>query len=255
MKRFFFVVFLLLFSIGFASEDAVQQKEQAIIAKQKEVASLEQNLRTAERNFDISRIDWDACRVQNKWTFCMTEPLYPPIISSACCSTQAQNYLTDKNKVQSLINVLDVKKKELEQLKVDLANMGAGGPFTLNDAFSKIDVANSQSDVGTRFPQYLPGVSDKRFSGNASDVTIFLQRIGRGIVYLAGGVAVFFVVLSGAQMLLAFGKTEKIAKAKKSLYWSIIGLFVIIFAYVVVKTIISFTYSGQEVSFLSSFLG
>lgn len=54
------------------------------------------------------------------------------------------------------------------------------------------------------------------------------QRIGEAILKLAIPIAVIIIIWIGIQFLLANGNPEKINKAKSALWWTLIGLAVIL---------------------------
>ena len=98
-------------------------------------------------------------------------------------------------------------------------------------------------------PGGVPGASLSSGGNPVGAVTAFavlLQRIADGAAALAAAVAVLFMVLNGARLTFAFGNTEALGKAKKGLIWASAGLVVIIFAYIITKSVISLTYSGAD---------
>ena len=66
------------------------------------------------------------------------------------------------------------------------------------------------------------------------------------ITTIVASIAVFFVVKSGFTMAMSVGDSDAIEEAKKTLKMALGGLFVIIFAYIIVRTVISITYSAEE---------
>lgn len=72
---------------------------------------------------------------------------------------------------------------------------------------------------------------------NESNVTLpqfianVLVKYGLPIV---GAIAVGFVVWGGVQIILSSGEPEKLAKAKKTLLYSVIGIIIVVFAYYIV---------------------
>jgi len=61
---------------------------------------------------------------------------------------------------------------------------------------------------------------------------------------MAGALAVLFLIISGIQLLTAYGNEEKIASAKKSIMMAIAGLLIALLAYSIV-TIISNIQIGE----------
>lgn len=93
-------------------------------------------------------------------------------------------------------------------------------------------------------PKHLVGVNDTP-TGDASDATRFLQRLAKGLMAIFATVAVFFVVYNALYFVISAGDSDKITKAKKAMTWIALGLLLVIFAYVLVKTIISLPFSGS----------
>lgn len=98
-------------------------------------------------------------------------------------------------------------------------------------------------------PGGVPGASLSSGGSPEGAVVAFavlLQRITDGVAALAASVAILFVVINGARLTFAFGNTEALGKARKGLIWAAAGLVVIIFAYVIAKTVIALVYSGSD---------
>ena len=102
---------------------------------------------------------------------------------------------------------------------------------------------NSQTPIPK--PQYLVGTEEEA-SGDATDVVLFIQKIANAITGVVATVAVLFIVINGAMMVISAGDSDKISNAKKGLTWGAIGLLLIMFAYIIVRTIIAVSYTGQS---------
>ncbi|MCF7906044.1 pilin [Candidatus Gracilibacteria bacterium] len=115
--------------------------------------------------------------------------------------------------------------------------------YGLKQALESLDAYEEDGET-LILPQHLAGV-DSELSGTADDVTLYLQRIINGVAGIAATLAVAFLVVNAFALVTATGGSDKIAKAKKGVIWSLVGLLLIIGSYVVVKTIIALTYSGE----------
>ncbi len=98
----------------------------------------------------------------------------------------------------------------------------------------------------TVYPEHLVGADEKSLRGDASDITLFFQRFANGITILAGSVAVLFLIINGFTLVVSTGSSDQVETAKKGLMWSAISLVLIIFSYVIVKTVLNLVYSGQS---------
>ena len=95
-------------------------------------------------------------------------------------------------------------------------------------------------------PKYLVGASceeNEELQGDATDIAMWIQRFGGKITAVVGMLAVFLIVWNAFNMVTAAGDEDKIGNAKKGIMWTIIGLALIMFAYIIVKTVIMLTYS------------
>jgi predicted cobalt transporter CbtA len=118
--------------------------------------------------------------------------------------------------------------------------------------FSTVEAAgyslqNGLEDLGSPdYPKHLVDAEEtKELAGNASDITRFIQKIANGITTVAASIAVFFIVYNAFGLVKSAGDSDSIGNSKKGLIWSLAGLALIMFAYVLVKTIISIIYSGD----------
>ncbi len=69
---------------------------------------------------------------------------------------------------------------------------------------------------------------------------IILQIIAGGLLYFAAPVGVIMIGLGGWELVTGGADSEKVEQGKKHLLWSIVGLFVIILSYSIVRFLISF---------------
>lgn len=89
--------------------------------------------------------------------------------------------------------------------------------------------------TGTTKPN-LPGVGTDQ--GQALQQNV-LPTITNIVVSITGGLALLFVIISGIQILTAYGNEEKIGEAKKTLTWALLGLLISILSYAIVQIIVS----------------
>ncbi len=70
-------------------------------------------------------------------------------------------------------------------------------------------------------------------------VNAFLQFIAGSLIEIVSGLAIFAFVIAGYMFVTAGVNESQIEKAKEVIKYTIIGLFVIILSYTIVKTVIS----------------
>ncbi|MCK5460574.1 hypothetical protein KAI58_01160 [Candidatus Gracilibacteria bacterium] len=124
------------------------------------------------------------------------------------------------------------------QVFVDEAAATEG--FSLTEALK-----TSQGVENPVVPAHLPGAGETN-KGDVSDLTSVIQNIINGLAGVAGGVAVLFVIMNAAKLVFAVGGSDELTKAKKGFTWAAAGLLLVIFSYVIAKTVISLTYSGES---------
>ena len=83
------------------------------------------------------------------------------------------------------------------------------------------------------------------YYGDQRDLTKFMQKIMNGMTAILAAIAIYFIVLNAFNLVVAFGNSDNISKAKSGLAWSGAGFLLIVFAYVIVKTIMFVSYSGE----------
>lgn len=70
-------------------------------------------------------------------------------------------------------------------------------------------------------------------------VILFVGTMVSQVLLFMATIAIFFVILAGANYIFAFGKDERIERGKRGLFWSLAGLLVILLSYAIVQGVIS----------------
>lgn len=65
----------------------------------------------------------------------------------------------------------------------------------------------------------------------------YLGNIINGLFALSGIAAIILIIISGIRLLLSGGDPMKVAKAKTSLYYSIIGFIIVLSSFLILKVI------------------
>lgn len=96
----------------------------------------------------------------------------------------------------------------------------------------------------SRPPVTPKGGLELKLPGVGSDTGLALQQnvipgITNTVIGITGGVALLFVIISGIQILTAYGNEEKVGTAKKTLTWALLGLVIAMLSYAIVQIIIS----------------
>ena len=126
--------------------------------------------------------------------------------------------------------------------------LSVGNVFAAEPAGFSLDNALEALDVTPR-PQYLAGIDGEfagdKLKGDASDLTRFIEKVAKSLAGAAAAIAIVMIVMNALSLVTAVGDSDAIGNAKKGLLWSFAGLLLIIFAYVIIKSIIAITYSGE----------
>lgn len=80
--------------------------------------------------------------------------------------------------------------------------------------------------------------TEKGQQGAVSAVNIAIQYIANILLYFAAPLAVLFIARAGADYAFAMGEENKMEGAKRQLTWSLLGLALIIFSYILVRLFI-----------------
>lgn len=86
--------------------------------------------------------------------------------------------------------------------------------------------------------------SDLKIPGAGKDSASVLQgsvlpTFTNTVIGLTGGLSLLFVIISGIQILTAYGNEEAVGKGKKTLTFALIGLVISLLSYAIVQIIVS----------------
>ena len=130
--------------------------------------------------------------------------------------------------------------------------------YDLQEALRGVEIEPEDHPVNLPGAGILEGESSdvvylrtSKWMGKPFIITYYIQKIATALTGLAAAVAVLFIVQNSFNLLTAAGGSEVITTSKKGLMWSVIGLVVIMGAYIVVKTVISLPYAGETASLFS----
>ncbi len=109
---------------------------------------------------------------------------------------------------------------------------------SINEAMKLLEI-NGGDNLQKQFVQFDKAAHTKQ-EEKKSLIGLF-QKVLFGLTTVAGAIAVILTVINGFRMVYSQGGDE-LGKAKEGLIWSALGLLLILFAYIIVKTAISLTY-------------
>lgn len=94
-------------------------------------------------------------------------------------------------------------------------------------------------------PIYLPAAGNPQGDQSNYIQKTFLPSVTVTIITSTGALSLLFVIISGVQILIAFGNEEKITAAKKTLTWALVGLVIAILSYAIVQIIVSIQFAPK----------
>lgn len=94
---------------------------------------------------------------------------------------------------------------------------------------------------GTVIEDFLGTLTPGKDGQSYSNVVAILIKAGNGLLALVLAVALLFLIFTGYQYITSLGNKQQAETAKNSLLYIIIGIFVVLGAYLVITTL------GQEI--------
>lgn len=70
-------------------------------------------------------------------------------------------------------------------------------------------------------------------------IILFVGNLVSQVLLFAGAISIIFVIISGGTYIFSFGDDTKIDKGKRGLFWSLIGLVIIMLSYAITRGVIS----------------
>lgn len=94
------------------------------------------------------------------------------------------------------------------------------------------------------------GIPQALRGGLQDSGTAFFQTIVNNLILLGAFLALIMVIFAGIQWIMSRGDIEKIASAKRKLFFAVIGLVIMLGAFFIVRVIITLT-GGDSAQFLN----
>ena len=96
---------------------------------------------------------------------------------------------------------------------------------------SKAYAADPQSTIGVP----IPGTSCK---GTSSDLMTYIGCIYQFATYLAVGLAILMIMYGGYKLMTSKGDPEALQDAKDTIWGALVGLFLLVFAYLILSLVV-----------------
>jgi len=114
-----------------------------------------------------------------------------------------------------------------------------------------MDVSQAAVTIPKEYlPENIPigGVGEETAASyGVEGIQRLIGRIISTLLLLAGALAVYEIINNSAMMMVSGGNNEMIEKHKKGLFWSIVGLFLIMISYIAIRFVITLIVgSGEE---------
>ena len=107
------------------------------------------------------------------------------------------------------------------------------GVSAISKAFGVIPIAQAASSSAIPSDQTCA----TQVIGSIGCIPYFLRNVVNAAFVLAAAIAVILIIISGIRLLLSGGDPERVARAKRSLTFTIIGLVIVLLAFVIINLI------------------
>lgn len=85
-------------------------------------------------------------------------------------------------------------------------------------------------------------------NGSEDRLPTIVQNILNAIIGITGIIAVIFIIIGGVQYMTSTGDAPKVQKAKNTILYAVIGLIIVILAFVIVNWVINMVGKESETS-------
>jgi hypothetical protein len=110
-----------------------------------------------------------------------------------------------------------------------------GGVFVTRLKYLPATVVSGTASGSTALP--TDTACSNQIIGNIGCLPYFLRNIVSAGLLMAAIIAVVLIILSGIKLLTSGGDPEKVASAKRSLTFTIVGLVIILLSFVIINLI------------------
>jgi len=133
----------------------------------------------------------------------------------------------------------------LELISHAIAATQATGPTGVANPAGGTGVANPAGGTGAQAVQkILPNLND--FVVTEGNLGLFIQAIVNWILVIAGALAVIYLVYGGILYITAGGDAEKATKGRTAVINAIIGVVIILLAYIIVRWVGNLVKIGES---------
>ncbi len=126
-----------------------------------------------------------------------------------------------------------MKKVVLSAIAVALTVLGLGSVAAISPAYAAVPCPNG--DMATSYDECY---SNKQGVFENNDLMNTLQIIINVVVGVVGFVAVAMIVIGGISFATSQGDTSKVAKARNTILYGVVGLVVALLAYAIVNFVL-----------------
>lgn len=130
-----------------------------------------------------------------------------------------------------------MKKVVLNMIAAVLMVLGLSGVATMSPAYAKVNCADGQpapSGDLTQCPEWGNGSA----VANNSDLMGTLTTIINVVVGVIGFVAVVMIIMGGISFATSQGDSSKVAKARNTILYGVVGLIVSLLAFAIVNFVL-----------------
>ena len=127
-------------------------------------------------------------------------------------------------------------KKTLLIIASILSLTFASVPFLSLNSYA----TSSINQVATSAKQQVQqGIDDAGGTANTTSANTLIGNIVKTMLFLVGVLSVIMIIYGGIQYVISAGDSGKVAKAKNTIIYAVVGLIVAILSYAIVNFVIS----------------
>ncbi len=129
-----------------------------------------------------------------------------------------------------------MKKLVFSAIAAALMVLGLGGIATLSPAYAKVICSNGQTETNYKdCPEWTndEGISEQQ--SLMSNLTVIINVV----VGVVGFIAVAMIVMGGISFATSQGDTSKVAKARNTVLYGVVGLVVALLAFAIVNFVLT----------------
>ncbi len=119
----------------------------------------------------------------------------------------------------------------------------------VNSAFAAIQLDDNYRPSNLPTMEVSEANDDNPETAATNTLIMFVGNIISQALLFTGALTIIFLIVASVNYILAYGKDERIEKGKRGMFWSLVGLLVILLSYAIVQGILQIVLQVDESAF------